>query len=182
MVQRRVEELRDARVGFCLLAAARRRCRRAHARIGLGLNGQRQAIEKLAHARRQRRRELVEGRAHILLERRRRQAFCQRPREVERAQLGEIEAGVVEAAKRLLLEAPIALAVVHVVEEREARFLQRFEIAADRPRRDAGARRHVVDGEMTRGFEIAQQQPLADDFSVARQGPPSVSCRCRRRR
>ena len=120
MVQRCVEELRHARVGFCLLAAAGRRHRRAHARISLGLNGQGEAIEKLAHARRQRRRELVKGRAHILLERRRRQAFCQRPREVERAQLGQVEAGIVETAKRLLLEAPITLAVVHLVEEREA--------------------------------------------------------------
>ena len=85
--------------------------------------------------------QLVERVAHVLLERRRREAFGQRSREVERAQLGEIEARVVETAEGALLELPVALALVHFVEERKARLLERLEIAPDGPGRDARASR-----------------------------------------
>ena len=59
----------------------------------------------------------------------------------ERAQLREREAGVVEPPERLGFERPVALAVDQLVEQREPGRLQRFEVAADRPRRDAGPRR-----------------------------------------
>ena len=138
VVKRGVEELRDA----CgRLRRARRLLSggRARAGLGLGLNRERQPVEELPHARRQRRRQLVERVAHVLLERRRRETLDQRAAEIERAQLGEVEAGLVEAPERALLERPVALAVVDLVEERKSGFLERFEVAADRPRRDAGA-------------------------------------------
>ena len=138
------------------------------ARRALGLDHQRQAVEELAHAGRQRGRQLVERRRHVLLERRRGEHFDQRPAEIERAQFREREPGVVQAPERLGLERPVALAVVDLVEEREPGGLQRLEIAADRPRRDAGARREIVDRQPARRFEVAQDRPLPDDFGVAR--------------
>ena len=80
-----------------------------------------------------------------------------------------VNAGVVEAAERALLERPVALAVVEFVEEREAGVLQRLEIAPDRPRRDAGPRARSSIVSAARRLEVAQDRPLADDFSVARQ-------------
>ena len=173
VVERRVEQPGDVlALGLDRVGApgARRR--------PLGLDDERQAVEELAHAGRERGRQLVERRRHVLLERRRGEHFDQRAAEVERAQLREGEPGIVEAAERLRLERPVALAVVEFVEQREPGGLQRLEIAADRPRRDAGARGEVVDGEPARRFEVAQDRPLADDFGVARHSdltrtPPS---------
>ena len=94
--------------------------------------------------------QLVEGAPQVLMERRGGQRFDQRAAEIERAQLREREAGLVEATERTLLEHPVALAVVKIVVQRKAGCLQRFEVAADRPRRDAGPLRQVVDRQPTR--------------------------------
>ena len=135
--------------------------------LGLRLHHERQPIEQLPHARRERAGELVEGAPHVLLERRRREALDERAREVQRAQLGEREAGVVEPPERLLLERPVALVVVDLVEQREAGHLQRLEVAADvrveTPVRSASS--SIVSA--PRRLEIAQDRPLADDFSVS---------------
>ena len=124
------------------------------ARLRLRLHHERQAIEELAHARRQRGGELVERAPDVALERRGGEALDERAREIQRAQLREREAGVVEPPERLLLERPVLLAVVDFVEQRKPGRLQRFEVAADRARRDAGALGEVVDrdaGATTRG-------------------------------
>ena len=113
----------------------------------LGLHHERHAVEELLHPGCQRGRQLVEGAADVALKGRAGQALDERAREIERAQLREGEAGVVEPPEGLLLERPVLLAVVRLVEEREAGRLQRLEIAPDRARRDAGARREVVDGD-----------------------------------
>ena len=89
----------------------------------------------------------------------------------KRAQLGEREAGL-EPFEHLALEPPAHAPVgVLLVVEREAGFLQRRQIAPDRPRRHAefvGQRvdRHAV----PRGLERVQHLPLADDFLVAGHG------------
>ena len=111
---------------------------RLRSRLGLGLHDERQPIEELPHARRQRRGKLVERGSHVALERRRGEAFDERPREVDRGQLRQRESGVVQTPERALLERPVLLAVVDFIEEREPGSLQRFQIAPDGPRRDAG--------------------------------------------
>ena len=64
-----------------------------------------------------------------------------------------------------------AAVVVALVVEREAGFLQRREIAADRARGDVELVGQRVDrGAVPRRFERVQQLPLADDFLVARHG------------
>ena len=104
------------------------------------------------------------------MERRAGERLDQRPAEIERAQLRQREAGLVEPAERPLLEHPVALAVVQVVVEREPGGLQRLEIAADGPGRHAGPLRQVVDRQPPRRLEVAQDRPLADDFGVAGHG------------
>ena len=78
------------------------------------------------------------------------QRFDERPAEIERAQLRERESCLVETTERTLLEHPVALAFVKIVVQREAGCLQRFEVTADRSRRDAGLLRQVVDRQPTR--------------------------------
>ena len=59
-----------------------------------------------------------------------------------------------------------------VVEDREAGFLERLQIAAHGARRDAGEVRELVDGqpEPARAFELAEHRPLTDDLGVAGHG------------
>ena len=95
--------------------------------------------------RRERGRELLERAAHVAFEGRAREALDQRSREVERTQLRQREASVVQPAKGLLLERPVLLAVMQLVEQRESRLLQRIEVAPDRPRGDTGLPGEVVD-------------------------------------
>ena len=159
MVERRIEQLRH------LLAARRRR---VCAGVRLRLHDERQAIEKLPHAWRERRSKLVERATDVLLKRRGRQALDERAREVQRAQLGQREACLVEPLESAMFERPVFFSVVGFVEQRKACRLQRLEVATDRSRRDAGARRQVVDREPARRFEVAQDRPLPDDFGVPR--------------
>jgi len=77
----------------------------------LGLDHEREAVEELAHAWRERSRELVERGRDVLLERRGGEDLDKRAAEIQRAQLREREAGVVEPPERLRLERPVALAV-----------------------------------------------------------------------
>jgi hypothetical protein len=84
------------------------------------------------------------------------EALDQRPAEIERAQLGEGEAGVVEPLERALLEHPVALAVDQLVVEGESRSLQGFEVAPDGSRRHAGAVRKVVNREAAGGLQVAK--------------------------
>src|SRR6185503_7355504 len=95
-------------------------------------------------------------------------ALQQRPAEVECAQLRDREPGFVETTEGALLQRPVLLAVVHFVEERKAGRLQRLEIAPDGSRGDAGPSGEVVDRDPSRRLEIAEDRPLADDFSVPR--------------
>ena len=133
----------------------------------LGLNHERQPIEELPHAGRQRAGELVERARDILLKRRRRQTLDERATEIQRAQFGEREAGVVEPLEGALLEHPVALAVDDLVVEWESCGLERFEIAPDGSSRDAGLLREIVDVRATGGFQLAEDAPLADDFGVS---------------
>ena len=172
VVQRGIEQLGDARASRRRLTRRGRRRRRVVAerlRSGfrLRLDHERQTIEELTHPGRQRGGQLVERAAHVALKRRRRQAFDERAREVDRGQLGERESRIVEPPERALLERPVTLAVVDLVEQRKSCGLKRLEIPADRARRDAGTFGEIVDRHPPRRFEIAQDRPLPDDFGVA---------------
>src|SRR5262249_9142678 len=156
VVEDRVEQFRDALALILRLGGAARR-------RSLRLEDERQSIEELAHPRRQRGGELVERRRDVALEGRGREAFDERPAEVQSAQLCEREAGVVEMLERPGLELPVLLAVMDFVEEREAHRLQRLEIAPDRAGRDLRPLREVVDRQAPRGLELAQDRPLPDD-------------------
>src|SRR4029078_10842826 len=83
-------------------------------------------------------------------------------------QLRQREPGVVEALEGLGLQRPVLLAVVDLVVERKPGGLQRFEIAPDRPGRDARPLGEVVDGQPARRLEVAQDRPLPDDFGITR--------------
>ena len=109
-----------------------------------GLNHEREAVEKLSHARGQRSRQLGERAGDVLLEGRRGEALDEGSTEIQRAQLRKRKARVVEPLERALLEHPVPLAVDDLVVEREARGLQRFQIPPDGARRDTGLFREVV--------------------------------------
>src|SRR5207244_4180605 len=90
--------------------------------------------------------------------------------EIERRQLGQRE----RLGQALLVavdEAPDLAAVLLVVIERKAGFLQRLDVAADRALGDAVLGRHVRRGRVTPGLDALQDLPLANDFRVA-QAPP----------
>ena len=81
-MERRVEELRDTALRGAvagLVAGVAGSSMRLGAWFRLGLHDKWQTIEELAHARRQRRGELVEGAADVALKRRRGEALDQRP-------------------------------------------------------------------------------------------------------
>ena len=86
-----------SRVGFAAAGAPGR----AATPGPLRLDHQRQAIEELPHARRERRRQLVERVATSCWNGVAARHFDQRPAEIQRAQLREREAGVVEPPERL---------------------------------------------------------------------------------
>ena len=102
------------------------------------------------------------------LKRRGRQALDQRAAEIERAQLREREAGVVEPPERPLLEQSSSACRRAPRRRAETRRLQRLEIAADGARRDAGLSRPGRRSSAGATIEIAQDRPLPDDFGVAR--------------
>jgi hypothetical protein len=163
MVQRRIEELRDVLAFRAVVQAARRR--------PLRLEHERQAIEELAHPRRERAREFVERGRHVALKGGGGQALDEGPAEIEGAQLPKREAGRVEAAEGFLFVVAVPLAVELVVEKRETGRLQRFEITPDRPRGDAGPLCEVIDRRPACALEFAKDRPLADDLGVARHAP-----------
>ena len=100
--------------------------------------------------------QLVERAADVALKRCGCEAFDERAGEVDRRQLGERKSRVVEPAECALLERPVTLAVVDLVEQRKSCGLKRLEVPADRTRRDAGAFGEIVDRDPPRRFEIAQ--------------------------
>ena len=161
MMQRRVDRARDdpllARVVFA-----------AH-RIRLGCDDARQLIEELPHMRRQDGSQLFERALDIVTERRAGQRFEQRAAEIQRAQLGDGQAGG-EALEGLAAHLPPRAAVVmrSIVVERKSRFFERLEVAPNRAGRDIAERRQVVDGDAraARPLDLAQDRPLADDFGV----------------
>jgi hypothetical protein len=143
MVQRRVEKLRDE--AAMLRRSTRVVGRGASAWFRLCLNRQRQPVEKLPHARRQRAGQLVERPADVLLERRGGETFDQGAAEIERAQLREGEAGLVQATERAVLERPVTFAIVELIVEGKPRRLERLQVAPDRARGDASAAGQIVD-------------------------------------
>ncbi len=88
--------------------------------------------------------------------------------EIERAQLAEREAGL-EALQHLAVQVPARTALlVLVVVEREAGFLQRRQIAADRARGDVEVLGQAsIDDPWRDASERVQHLPLADDFLIA---------------
>ena len=80
--------------------------------------------------------------------------------------------GQVELAERLCVELPLlGLVAFALVEEREARFLERGEVAANRARGDTGRARELMNRHARpRGFHLAEDLPLADDFGVSHAG------------
>ena len=57
-----------------------------------------------------------------------------------------------------------------IVVEREARFLERLQVAADGARGDAAERSQIVnrDANVARPFHLTEDRPLPDDFGVPR--------------
>ena len=142
-------------------------------RVGLRRDDARQLIEELPHVRRQHRGQLLERALDIVAKRRAGQRLEQRAAEVQRAQLRHRQAGR-QPLERLTVDPPPRLAVVVrlVVEEREARLLERLQIAPDRPGGDDAERRQIVDGDAraARALDLAQNRPLPDDLGVAGHG------------
>ena len=132
--------------------------------IRLGRDDARQLIEELPHVRRERRRQLLERALDIVAERRARERLEERAAEIERAQLGQREPGR-EPLERLAVDAPPRPPIVarSIVVEREARFLERLQVAADRARRDAAERREIVDGDAR---HCARTLDRAEDSSI----------------
>src|SRR5262249_41064798 len=66
-----------------------------------------------------------------------------------------------------------------VIEEREACFLERLEIAPNGPRRDVAQGSEIVNGDASAAsaLDFAEDRPLADDFCIARQELDSNNCR-----
>ena len=114
--------------------------------------------------------QLLERALDVVAKRRAGQRLEQRAAEIERAQLRDRQAGG-QPLERLAVDPPARPAIVVrlVVEEREAGFLERLQIAADRARRDVAQRRELVDRDAraARALDLAQDRPLTDDFGVA---------------
>ena len=89
--------------------------------------------------------------------------------EVQRAELGQREAGL-ETLEHVAVEPPAhAAVVVALVVQSEAGFLQRGKIAADGACRDLELAREAVNRRaVTRRLERVQHAPLADDLLVPR--------------
>jgi hypothetical protein len=98
--------------------------------------------------------------------------FEQVATQVERTDLRQREArlqAVQDAAVQPPSDAP---AVVALVEQREARFLERRQVAADRAGGDVELVGQAVDGgAVPRRLEGVEEPPLADDFLIARHAP-----------
>ena len=84
----------------------------------------------------------------VIAEQRACERFHERAAEVQRAHFRERQARS-EALERLTVDAPPRAAVVVglVVIQREARFLERLQVAADCPRGDAAETGEIVDGD-----------------------------------
>ena len=146
-------------------------CRPPPQRIRFRCEDARQLIEKLLHVRRERRTQLVERTLQLATKRRSRQRFEQRSAEVQRAQLRQRQPSR-KPLECLSVHHPSRPPIVAraVVIDRKPRLLERLQIAADRPRRDAAEARQIVDRHAgTPGaFDLFQNRPLTDDFGVAR--------------
>ena len=147
-------------------APARSSCRAGL--CALRLDDQRQAVEKLAHAGRQRGRQLVERRRDVLLEGRGGEAFDQRAAEIQRAQLREREAGVVEPPER-----PARASSSVCRRSTSSNSGKPAVCSASRSRRMVRVVTPVRDARSSmvsaaRRFEVAQDGPLTNDFGVAR--------------
>ena len=139
-------------------------------RVGLGGNDARQLIEEVPHVRRQHRGQFLERALDVVAKRRARQRFEKGAAEVQRAQLRHGEAGR-ESLERLTVHAPARFSVVVglVVVEREARFLERLQVAPDRPRGDIAERGQLVDRDAgtARALDLTQDRPLPNHFGIA---------------
>jgi hypothetical protein len=133
------------------------------------------SVEKLPHVGRQHRAQLLERALEVVSKRRAGERLEQRPAEIQGAQLGDREAGT-QTLERVAIHLPARAAVVArtIVEEREARFLERLEIAADRAGRHVAERRQLVDRDpgATGALDLAEDRPLANHFRVSRHLKP----------
>ena len=96
----------------------------------------------------------------------------------KRAELGQGQAGR-QPLERLTVDDPSRAAVVAraVVVDGEAGFLERLEVAPDRPRRHAALGGEFVDRHAggARTLDLAQDAPLPDHFSVAGHADPRIA-------
>ena len=101
-------------------------------------------------------------------------AVDDRSAEVQGGDVGHRQS-FLHGAKRLRVEPPpLRLVFLAFVVDREAGFLERLQVAADRARRDLDGRRELVDRHAHAArLDLTQDLPLSDDFSVAhRRGRP----------
>ncbi len=156
-VERAREDLAELPL-VALLAAARRRLQHA-----------RQLVEEPPASRRQRLFDLQERAFRVVAERRPCQHVQQRAAEIERAHLGEAQAGLFELLERSRAELPQARAVHLAVEDGKPGAAERVEVAADRAHVDALQLRQLRHrNALPRAVDAAQDLPLPDDFSAAR--------------
>src|SRR5690606_16550405 len=78
--------------------------------------------------------------------------------------------------RRTVEPPPLGLVDVALVVERKAGFLQRLEVAANRPGRDAGQLRQFMNRDPgTARLDLPQDLPLANDLGIARHGEAIVT-------
>src|SRR5262249_48458604 len=92
-----------------------------------------------------------------------------RPPEIQRAQLGEAEADLLETLERPAAELPHRRAVDAIVDQREPRALQRVQVPPDRALMDFPQRRELGDrNPRPCGVDLTKDLPLAYELGVAR--------------
>ena len=119
--------------------------------------------------------DLGEGGVEVLGEGRAAQEGHQVLAEVQRAELGQGE-GLGQPLLVALDQPPDLAAVRALVVEREARLLQRLDVAADGALGDAVLVGQVLGGRVAPGLDPLEDPPLSDDFGVTQ----SADSSCRR--
>ncbi len=113
--------------------------------------------------------ELLEGAPYFVSKRGASQRLDERAAEVQRAELRHGQAGG-KSFEGLSVQDPPRSSVVAraIVEDREAGFLERLQIAADRPGGDVAQGGEFVDGDAGRScaLDFAEDRPLADDLGI----------------
>src|SRR5689334_18102055 len=160
VVKRRFEKLRDGVGGGGGTPRARPWLRGEHLR---------KAIEELPHPGGEHLLEARECERQVAREWCSRDGFQHVAAQIQRAEFRQREAGL-DALEHLAVEPPVrASLVVALVVEREARFLQRREVAANRPRRHVEIVSERIDRRAMAGrLERVEDLPLADDLLIAR--------------